>query len=57
MKVIYRLEKTSQSIVIDNVLNTYQKGDFYCIYFIDKNSERVVKKIPIDHLFDVDEPY
>ncbi len=47
-----RLEKTSQELIYENVWNTYQKGDLYCIC----NHDTVVK-IPIDHIFDIRETY
>ncbi len=53
MNVKIRLEKASQPIFISEVLNTYQKGSFYCVYTLDKK----VRKFPIDHIFDIEEDY
>jgi hypothetical protein len=76
MKVTLRLEKSSQPIEFDNVINTYEKGSMFCIaYSAMRNRDAIphrgiamplppahcgyrrVRKIPIDHIFDVDETY
>lgn len=57
MNVIYRLKQTSQPMVIENVLNTYQKGDFYCILTASKDGQKRVRKVPIVDLFDIVEDY
>ncbi len=53
MKVNVRLKEQSQPITIDNAVNTYQKGDFFCVY----RSDEVVSKYPICAIFDVKEDY
>ena len=53
MKVKIRFRDASQAKEFSDVLNTYQKGDFYCIY----RSNDTVKKYPIDTIFDIDEDY
>jgi hypothetical protein len=53
MKVKIKLQKTSQPPNYDNVENTYQKGDFYCIYLADET----VKKFPIQDIFSITEDY
>jgi hypothetical protein len=63
MKVTLRLEKSSQPIEFDNVINTYEKGSMFCIAYSAMPlppahcGYRRVRKIPIDHIFDVDETY
>jgi len=52
-KVMVWFYETSEPIIIINALNTYQKGDFYCVYCDD---ERVFK-YPIMHIFRVVEDY
>jgi len=53
MKVLVFLRETSQPVEYDNVINTYQKGDFFCIYF-DKNK---VHKYPVISIWRVEEDY
>lgn len=48
-----RLNNTSQAMEFHNALNTYTKGDLYCVYL---NDERV-KKFPIQSIFDITENY
>lgn len=52
INVTVRRQLSSQSQKF-RALNTYQKGDFFCIY-LENGS---VKKIPIEHIFDIDEDY
>ena len=52
MKVKIRLYQTSQAIELQ-AKNTYQKGDFYCVYL----ESGVVKKYPVQHIFEVEECY
>ena len=54
MKVEIYLEKTSQRIVFENVTNTYQKGDLFCVYLEEKS---LVYKYPINHIFNIKEDY
>ena len=56
MKVSIRLKTSSQAITFENVFNTYQKGDLYCIAFM-KEDARAVKKFPIADIFDITESY
>lgn len=53
MTVVIRLERASQPITIEHVKNTYEKGSFFCVYTIDQK----VRKIPVDHIFDIREDY
>jgi len=48
-----QLNQTSQPIIHDNVVNTYQKGAFYCVYTQDE----VVFKYPICSIWRVVEKY
>jgi len=52
MIVTVRKQLASQSQTF-RALNTYQKGDFFCILLETGG----VKKIPIVHIFDIDEDY
>ena len=56
MRVVLRLKETSQPVIFNNVLNTYQKGDMYCVMYIDNNIQRV-RKYPLYNIFDTDETY
>lgn len=54
---VIRLKQTAQPIVFrNNILNTYQKGDLYCIAYV-VDGERRVRRIPIANIFDIDETY
>jgi hypothetical protein len=53
VKISIRLQKTSQPIKIDNVVNAYTKGPFYCVY----TEDGIVRKFPIITIFDVTEDY
>lgn len=46
MKVLVHLKETSQPIILRNVVNTYQKGDFYCVMYIH-NAQRIEDKFSI----------
>ena len=46
------LKETSQPLIYNNVVNTYEKGSFYCIYDGIK-----VCKIPIQNIFKLEEDY
>ena len=52
MKVEVQLLSTSQAIVHDNVINSYQKGDLFCVYESNK-----VYKYPIGNIFRIVEDY
>jgi hypothetical protein len=52
MKVLVWLKETSQPIEFELVKNTYQKGDFYCVY-----AGQMVTKFPIGNIFRVVETY
>jgi hypothetical protein len=56
MRVVLRLKETSQPVIFNNVLNTYQKGDMYCVMYIDNTIQRV-RKYPLYNIFDTDETY
>jgi len=51
------LTKQSKPVKIIHVLNTYQKGDMFCVEHYNGDDEREVDKFPIDHIFRVKEPY
>jgi len=43
MKVLVHLKETSQPIIYEDVINAYQKGDFYCVMYM-KDNERIEDK-------------
>lgn len=45
MQAIVHLKEQSQPIVHDNVINTYVKGPFYCVYC---EGEKVYKYLIVD---------
>jgi hypothetical protein len=53
MTVIVQLREQAQPIDYDNVKNTYQKGDLYCIY----KEDGTVDKFPIVHIWRIRESY
>ena len=52
-KIEVWLYQTSEPIIHNHALNTYQKGDLYCVYCED---ERVFK-YPLIHIFRIIEGY
>lgn len=61
LKVRIYLKETSQPIVFNAAHNTYQKGDFFCV-FVKSNpgvikNEGVVYKYPMQNIFNVKETY
>ena len=48
---------TSQPIVFENAINTYQKGDLFCVMELDQSGNRTVYKYPIPNIFQVKEDY
>ena len=54
MKIWVSLFETSQPILHKDVTNTYQKGNFYCVYVEAKN---LVYKYPLKNIFRVVEEY
>ncbi len=54
MKIWVSLFKTSQPISHEEVTNTFQKGNFYCVYVEARN---LVYKYPIGNIFRVVEDY
>lgn len=53
MNITVHLKTQSQPIKHEKVINTYQKGDFYCVYV----EGEVVYKYPIADIFRVIEDY
>lgn len=53
IKVIVHLKKQSQPIVHEGVINTYEKGFFYCVYV----SSEVVYKYPLASIWRITESY
>lgn len=51
MTVFIHLYAQAMPIVIEDVRNTYQKGDMYCVM----GNDRSVTKFPIMHIFRVKE--
>ena len=52
MKVKLYLNETSQPIEYEDVNNTYQKGEMFCIYF-----DNLVHKYPVKKIWRVEETY
>lgn len=46
MKVLVHLKETSEPIIYRNVINAYQKGDFYCVLYV-YNCQNIVDKFSI----------
>lgn len=53
IKVVVHLKTQSQPIKYEAVINTYQKGDLFCLYMV---GERVAK-FPIADIFRIEEDY
>jgi hypothetical protein len=53
VKVIIHLKTQSQPIIYERVVNTYQKGDLFCLYL---ESEKTIK-FPIQNIFRIEEDY
>ncbi len=54
MKIWVILFETSQPILHEDVTNTFQKGEFYCVYVEATN---LVYKYPLGNIFRVVEEY
>ena len=46
MKVLIHLKETSQPLIYEDVINAYQKGDFYCVMY-RRGEERIEDKFSI----------
>jgi hypothetical protein len=53
LRVEVELKETSQKIVYDDALNTYTKGDLYCVY----RSGGTVVKFPLANVWRISEGY
>ena len=53
MRVTIQLTETAQGVELDDVVNAYTKGPFYCVY----RSGGVVQKFPLTHIWRVTETY
>jgi hypothetical protein len=53
MKMVYVWLDATSEPVAHNAVNTYQKGDFFCVYCVNG----LVYKYPVDHIFRVIEDY
>ena len=53
ISVSVQLKESSQPLIYHAVMNTYQKGSFYCIYTVDELSY----KHPIDTIWRIKEDY
>lgn len=51
MIVTVHLYPQSQPILITEVVNTYQKGDLFCVLTVDSR----VQKFPMQHVFRITE--
>lgn len=52
MKIVIWLKESSQAIKHDGIVNSYQKGDLYCVY-----DGTLVYKYPIANIFRIIETY
>ena len=50
-KVDVHLKHQSEPVTCDNVRNTYQKGDLFCVMYIN----RMVDKFPVGDVFRIRE--
>ena len=50
-KLFVQLDRSSQPVEYKNVITTYQKGDLFCIAYINKDDEKWVDKYPIQNIF------
>jgi hypothetical protein len=57
MNIEIQLKPQSWGMFYNRVMNTYEKGSFYCICILTENSERKVHKYPIKDIFRVIEDY
>jgi len=53
MKVEIQLKETSQNIIYPDAINTYQKGDLFCVYL----SNGKVHKYPLRNIWRIIEDY
>ena len=53
MLVEIRFVNASKKLVFDRAINTYQKGDLFCVYL----EGGIVKKFPLLSIFDITETY
>lgn len=53
IKVTVHLKTQSQPIVYKEVINTYQKGDLFCVYL----AKEISIKFPIADIFRIEEDY
>lgn len=56
-KVEVHLQSQSFPLLIDHVMNCYEKGQFYCVVVLDTNGKRKVQKYPIANIFRILEEY
>lgn len=54
MEVKVHLYTQSEPVVRNNVRNTYQKGDLYCVMM---NDGKTAYKFPLQHIFRITEIY
>jgi hypothetical protein len=64
MNVEVQLKESSQSIVHENVVNAYTKGDMYCVFVAGKDGSRSTRpstssvyKYPLANVWRVKESY
>lgn len=56
-KIEIQRNESSYSIVYENVINAYTKGNLYCVFFVNSKQERVTHKFPLCSLFRIIEDY
>lgn len=56
MRIEIQRNETSQSLVYDDALNAYTKGNLYCV-LIEKDGKKMVHKFPLCSLFRIIEDF
>jgi len=57
-KIAVWLKETSMPKVFEKAINAYQKGDLYCIFWINEEYPKGhVTKYPLNNIWKIDEEY
>lgn len=57
MKIEIQRNETSLPLIYEDAINAYTKGQLYCVFFVNKELERVTHKYPLCSIFRVIEDY